>query len=130
MKNFPEKFADLLKPETKAFVFVATTMADGSPQVTPVWFDADDEHIIINTSAGRVKDRNLQAHPRVALAIPDPADPYRYIQVRGEVVERTTEGADEQINALSLKYTGKPWKLSPGQQRVTFKIKPLKFDEH
>jgi PPOX class probable F420-dependent enzyme len=130
MKNFPEKFADLLKPETKAFAFVATTMADGSPQVTPVWFDADDEHIIINTAAGRVKDRNLQARPKVSIAIPDPADPYRYIQIRGEVVERTTEGANEQMDTLSIKYTGKPWELPAGQQRVIFKIKPLKFDEH
>ncbi len=130
MKNFPEKFADLLKPETKAFVFIATTMADGSPQVTPVWFDADDEHIIINTAVGRIKDRNLQARPKVALAIVDPADPYRYIQVRGQVVERITDGADKQMDTLSIKYTGKPWDLPAGQQRVIFKIKATRFDEH
>ena len=86
MKNFPEKFRDLLNPETKAFLFLATTMSDGSPQVTPVWFDSDDEHILVNTNEGRVKDRNMKARSKVAMVIQDPADAYRYLQIRGEVV--------------------------------------------
>ncbi len=99
MKNFPQEYLDLLKDETKAFLFLATTMSDGSPQVTPIWFNADDEYILINTNEGRTKDRNMKARPKVALVIQDPNTPYRYIQIRGEIAEHTTQGADEHINA-------------------------------
>ena len=129
-KTIPEKFHDLLQDETKAYLFLATTMSDGSPQVTPVWFSVDDTHILINTARGRVKDRNMRAHPQVALVIQDPATPYRYIQIRGRVVEITEEGGDAHINALSLKYDGKPWKLVAGQTRVIFKILPEHIDAH
>ena len=61
--SFPEKYLDLFKPETKAYLFLATIMPDGSPQVTPVWFDNDGEHILINTNEGRVKDRNMKDPP-------------------------------------------------------------------
>ena len=124
MQNFPEKYLDLLKDETKAYLFLATTMADGSPQVTPIWFNTDDDHILINTNEGRTKDRNMKARPKVALAIQDPAAPERYVQIRGEVVEYTTQGADEHISQLSIKYSGKPWKYREGQKRIIFKIKP------
>jgi len=130
VKNFPEDFRDLLKDETKAFLFLATIMPDGSPQVTPIWFNADDEHILINTNEGRVKDRNILADPRVALVIQDPATPYRYLQIRGEVVARATEGADEHINTLSLKYDGKPWPYRAEQKRVIYKIRPRHYDQH
>ena len=130
MKNFPAEYLDLLKDETKAFLFLATTMPDGSPQVTPIWFNADDEYILINTNEGRVKDKNMKARPKVAMVIQDPNDPYRYIQVRGEVAEYVREGADEHISALSLKYDGKPWKYREGQKRIIFKIKITKIDAH
>ena len=130
MKKFPAEYLDLLKDETKAYLFLATTMADGSPQVTPVWFDADEEYIRVNTNAGRVKDRNMKARPKVALVIQDPKDPYRYVQIRGEAAEYTTEGGDAHINALSLKYDGKPWQYREGQKRVIFKIKILNIDAH
>jgi len=128
--KFPEKYQDLLKPETKAFLFLATTMSDGSPQVTPVWFDHDGEHILINTNEGRVKDTNMKARPKVAMVIQDPSTPYRYLQVRGEVVEITREGADEHINKLALRYDNKPWTYREGQKRIIFKIKPSHFDQH
>ncbi len=130
MNNFPEEYLDLLKDETKAFLFLATSMADGSPQVTPIWFNTDDKHILVNTNEGRVKDKNMKARPKVAMVIQDPKDPYRYLQIRGEVAEYTREGADEHINALSLKYRGSPWKYQEGQKRIIFKIKPIKFDIH
>src|SRR5690606_2111336 len=82
--NFPPKYLDLLKDDTRAFLFLATTMPDGSPQVTPIWFNTDGEHILINTNEGRVKDRNMKARPKVAMVIQDPSTPYRYIQIRGE----------------------------------------------
>ena len=120
--NIPERYQDLFKDETKAYLFLATIMDDGTPQVTPVWFNTDGEHILINTSVGRVKDRNIQARPDVALCILDLNEPYHYIQVRGKVVERTTEGADEHINTLSQIYDGKDWSASPNQTRVIYKI--------
>lgn len=128
--SFPEKYLDLFKPETKAYLFLATIMPDGSPQVTPVWFDNDGEHILINTNEGRVKDRNMKIHPKVAMVIQDPANPFRYLQIRGEVSGYTREGADKHIDTLSHRYNGKPWDYRPEQKRIIFKIKPDHFDEH
>lgn len=127
---FPNHFQDLLQDEVKAYLFLATSMPDGSPQVTPVWFNTDDDHILINTNEGRVKDRNMRARPKVAMVIQDPSSPYRYLQVRGEVVEITREGADEHINQLSLKYDEHPWTYRDGQNRIIYKIKPKHFDQH
>ncbi len=128
--TFPEKFLDLLKDETKAYLFLATTMPDGAPQVTPVWFSTDGEHILINSNEGRVKDGNMKARPKVAMVIQDPSTPYRYLQIRGEVVEYIREGADEHINQLSIKYDNKPWEYKPGQKRIIYRIKPTHFDQH
>jgi PPOX class probable F420-dependent enzyme len=130
MKNFPTEYLDLLKDETKAYMFLATIMADGSPQVTPIWFSADDEFILINTNEGRVKDKNMKARPRVALVIQDPKDVYRYIGIRGDIAEYVREGADDHINQLSIKYDEKPWKYREGQKRIIYKIKPTHFDPH
>ena len=128
--KFPENYLDLIRPETKAFLFLATLMPDDSPQITPVWFDYDSEHILVNTNEGRIKDRNMKERPRVAMVIQDPADPYRYLQIRGEVVGYTREGADEHIDTLCRRYRGKPWDYRPGQKRIIFKIRPDYFDEH
>jgi PPOX class probable F420-dependent enzyme len=130
MMNFPEQFLDLLKDETRAYLFLATIMPDGSPQVTPVWFNTDGEYILINTNEGRTKDRNMKARPKVAMVIQDPSNPYRYLQIRGEVAAYTRYGADEHINQLSLKYDHKPWPYRPGQRRIIYKIRPIHFDPH
>jgi len=122
MKNIPNEFHDLLVDETKAFAFLATTMPDGSPQVTPVWFNTDGEHILINTARGRAKDRNIQADPRVSIVIPDPQNPYRYLQIRGRVAEVTEEGADAHIKTLGMIYTGAPFDYPADQVRVMYKI--------
>ena len=128
--NFPEGFLDLLDENSKALLFLATIMPDGSPQVTPVWFNIEGEYILINTNEGRVKDRNMKVRPKVAMTIQDPNDMYRYLGVRGEVVSYTTEGADEHINKLSLKYDDEPWTYRETQKRIIFRIKPAHFDEH
>jgi PPOX class probable F420-dependent enzyme len=101
-------------------------MADGSPQVTPVWFNTDGEYILVNSARGRVKDRNMRKRPKVALAIQDPKNPYRYLQIMGTVVEITTEGAREHIDALNMKYRGTPKYTTgrPGEERVIYKIAP------
>ena len=128
--NIPENYQDLLKDDTKAYLFLATIMADGTPQVTPVWFSAEENYILINTAAGRIKDHNMQARPHVAMVIQDPNDPYRYMQIRGKIAERRTEGADEHINTLSIKYRGKDWDIPANETRVIFKISPDKVDAH
>ena len=102
-------------------------MSDGSPQLTPVWFNTAGEFILINSAKGRVKDINMRLRPPVALLITDPKEPfYRYLQIRGRVVDIVEEGGDEHINALSLKYDHKPWELVDGQVRVIYKILPEK----
>lgn len=128
--NFPEEMQDLVSQDCKAFLYLATLMKDGSPQVTPVWFDTDGEYILINTAQGRIKDKNMRARSKVAMTIQDPNDRYRYLGIRGEVVSYTSEGGDEHINKLSIRYDNEPWKLREGQTRIIFKIKPTRFDPH
>lgn len=125
----PDSHLDLLKDETKAFGFLATLMKDGSPQLTPIWFNTDGSHILINSAKGRIKDRNIKRDQRVAFVIIDPKDPYRYIQIRGKVDEITYLGAREHINQLSKKYTGRD-KYSLGsvdEIRITYKILPQRI---
>ncbi|HSL44440.1 MAG TPA: TIGR03618 family F420-dependent PPOX class oxidoreductase [Anaerolineales bacterium] len=128
--SFPADFLDLLKDETKALLYLATLMPDGSPQLTPVWFSAEHEFILVNTNEGRRKDRNMKARPRVAMVIQDPHNQDRYLGMRGEVIGSTREGADEHINRLSLKYYDKPWTYREGQRRIIYRIKPIYFDLH
>jgi PPOX class probable F420-dependent enzyme len=125
-ESIPSKYADLL--EKPAFGNLGTLMKDGSPQVTPVWVDYDGEHIRINSALGRVKDKNIRRDPRVAISLQDPANPYRYLEIRGKVVEITQSGADDHINKLSQKYLGKPVYpfRQPGEVRVLYKIEPQK----
>jgi PPOX class probable F420-dependent enzyme len=121
----PSEFADLLSPEKKAFAHLALVLTNGTPQVTPVWFDWDGTHLIINTARGRVKDKVFRRRPVVALAISDPDDPYRYLQIRGRVVAETEEGAYDQICDLRLKYRGdRNYPRNPGEVRVTYRILP------
>jgi PPOX class probable F420-dependent enzyme len=128
--TFPTEFLDLLKDETKALLYLATIMPDGSPQVTPLWFNIDGEDVLINTNEGRVKDKNMKARPHVAMVIQDPNVQTRYLGMRGEVIGYTREGADEHINRLCLKYNNRPWTYRPTQQRIIYRIKPHHFDVH
>ena len=120
----PEKYLDLFNK--RAFANLATLMPDGSPQVTPVWCDYQDGHVLVNTARGRQKDRNMQRNAHVSLAIMDPDNPYRYLEVRGVVDAITEEGADEHINRMAKKYLGVdkyPYR-QPNEKRVLYKIKP------
>ena len=120
----PEKYRDLF--QKRAFANLTTLMPDGSPQVTPVWCDFDGEHVIFNSAKGRQKDRNVRRDPRVAMALMDPENPYRYLEIRGRVVEITEEGANAGIDKLAKKYLGvdKYPYSRPGEVRVLYKIKP------
>ncbi len=125
--KIPEAFKDILSKRT--FAHLATLMPDGSPQVTPVWWDLDGAHIRINSAKGRLKDKNMRREKRVALSIQDPDNAYRYVAIRGEVVEITEHGADAHIDALAKKYLDKdryPFR-APGEVRVIYKIRPGKI---
>ncbi len=118
----PEKYADLL--QKKAFGSLATVMPDGSPQVSPVWVDYQNGEIWVNTAEGRQKDKNMRRDPRVAIALIDPDNPYRYLEVRGSVREITNNGADTHIDRMAKKYLGQdkyPF-AQPGEKRVLYKI--------
>jgi PPOX class probable F420-dependent enzyme len=122
----PDSYQDLFSGK-KAFASLATVMPDGSPQVTPVWFDYVDGNVRVNTARGRVKDRNMTQNARVALAIVDPDNPYRHVQIRGRVARIVEEGADAHIDALAKKYLGKdtyPFR-KPGEVRVIYVIEPI-----
>ncbi|HEY2462038.1 MAG TPA: PPOX class F420-dependent oxidoreductase [Candidatus Acidoferrum sp.] len=125
--QIPEKYLDLLKKP--AFGNLGTLMKDGSPQVTPVWIDYDGTHILFNSALGRVKDKNIRRDPRVSISVADPENPYRYMEIRGRVVEITQDGADAHIDKLSQKYLGKPTYpfRQPGEVRVLYKVEPDKF---
>ena len=122
----PDKYLDLF--EKRAFAHLATLMPDGSPQVTPVWVDFDGTFVLVNSAKGQQKDLNMKRDGRVALSIQDPEDPYRYMQVRGHVVEITDQGADAHIDKMTKKYLGKDVypNRTPGMVRLIYKIKPEK----
>lgn len=121
-----EKYVDLF--QKKAFAHLATLMPDGTPQVTPVWVDYDGKHVMFNSALGRVKDKNVRRNPHVALSIADPENPYRYLEVRGKVVEITQAGADAHIDKMAKKYLGQdtyPYRNAK-EVRVIYKIEPEK----
>lgn len=120
----PAVYRDLF--DKKAFASLGTVMPDGSPQVTPVWFELKDDHVLVNSAKGRQKDRNMRRDPRVSLSIQDPDNPYRYVEVRGTVVEILREGGDAHIDKLAKKYLGLdsyPYRQED-EVRVIYRIKP------
>ena len=121
-----DQYRDLLK-DKKPIAALATVMSDGTPQLTPVWFDYDGKAIHVNTAQGRVKARNMREGARVAVMIVDPDNPYRYVQIRGRVARATENGADAHIDMLAKKYLGKdryPFR-QPGEVRIRYEIEPL-----
>ena len=106
--------------------FVATVMADGSPQITPVWVDYDGERPLFNTSTGRAKWQHLQRDPRVTIEVYSHEDPYEYVTVTGSVELEEGEEANRHIDKLSEKYTGnsKFQSQRPGERRVIVRITP------
>ena len=120
----PESFLDLF--QKKAFAHLATLMPDGTPQVTPVWCEFENDHVVVNSAKGRRKDKNMRERPSVSLSIQDPDNPYRYLEVRGKVVEVTEEGAAQHVDRLAKKYLGLdsyPYH-QPGDVRVIYRIRP------
>jgi PPOX class probable F420-dependent enzyme len=125
-EKIPEEFKDLFGKV--AYANIATLMPDGTPQVTPVWFDYDGNYLRVNSAKGRVKDKNMRRNKNVALSIQDPDNAYRYLAVRGKVDDITEEGADAHIDSLAKKYLGKdkyPFR-GAAEVRVIYKIRPEK----
>ena len=125
-EKIPDAFNDVL--HKRGFAHLATLMKDGSPQVTPVWYDFDGNHIRINSAKGRLKDKNMRRDKQVAVSIQDPDNPYRYLAIRGSIEEITEDGADAHIDALAKKYLDKnryPFR-APGEVRVIYKMRPDK----
>lgn len=107
------------------FGHFVTLNEDGTAQSTPVWVDAAEGFVLVNTAAGRKKDRNAQRDPRVALSIHDRGNPYRWLSMQGTVVERILgPQAETHIDTLARRYTGSPWTPYPGQERVLYRIRP------
>jgi PPOX class probable F420-dependent enzyme len=126
----PESHKDLL--ERPVIVSLATVLPDGQPQVTPVWIDYDGEYLRVNSAAGRQKDKNMRRDSRVTIMALDPDNGYRWLEVRGEVVEIDESAGLEHINSLSAKYRNQPDyyasmpELRGKEQRVMYKIRPVK----
>jgi PPOX class probable F420-dependent enzyme len=108
------------------FAHVSVNRPDGPPHVTVVWIDAQDGHVLVNTAAGRVKDRLVHVDPRVTVSVHQEGDAYRWLRVEGTVTGFVTgEEADRHIDALNRKYhDGEPWEPVPGQERVIYRIRP------
>ncbi len=126
MEAIPSQFHDLF--DRKAFAQFATVMPDGTPQVTPVWIDIDQEgYLLVNTARNRRKEKNVRENPKVGLSILDPDDPYRYLSVRGEVTEVTTDGAIAHIDRLTRRYFEQEEYPNHGEEvgeRVILRIRP------
>ena len=114
--DLPEDLIALLRQPSPCFL--ATLMPDGSPQMTLTWVDTDGSHVIINTVQGSQKVQNIERDPRVAVAVSDPSNPSRYYAIRGRVVNVTTEGGAEHIEALAQRYLGGPYPWYGGRDQV------------
>ncbi len=126
MVSFPETHLDIL--DSTALAHLGTVNSDGSPQVTPLWFNHEDGYILVNSAKGRKKDRNMRARDDVGLSIVDPDNAYRYLGIQGKVVDVTEEGGYDHINSLCHKYRGPEheYPKNPGEVRVIYKIEPVR----
>ena len=118
---FDEEAIEII--EGNNFAYLATSMADGSPHVAPVWIDRNGEILLINTVPGRVKQKNVSRDPRVTISVTQEKNRYRHLFIKGKVIQQTKEGALDHINRLSKKYLGKDY---PGndRNRIILRIKP------
>ncbi len=114
--QLPDDLIALL--QQPAICYIATTMPDGSPQLTQTWVDTDGEHVVINTVQGFQKIRNIERDPRVAVTVADPDHPSRYYTVRGRVLSISPDGGVEHIEKLARRYLGRPYPWYGGRDQV------------
>lgn len=129
MERIPERFHGLF--DTQTIAHFSTLMPDGTPHSTPVWvdYDAEANRVLVNTARGRRKVDNVEREPKVGVSMCDPADPYRYVSVRGVVDEVTEAGAVDHIDALAKRYMGVDEYPHHGEEsgaRVLLKIRPTR----
>jgi PPOX class probable F420-dependent enzyme len=114
---------------------LSTLMANGMPQASIVWVDYDGEYVLINTTLERQKGRNMQVNPKVTVLIIDSKDSSRWVEVRGQVIGMTRNGADSHADKLTQRYCpGKQYfyrDIYPPEQkeketRVIARIQPVK----
>ena len=125
MANLTSEQIALLKESHIAQL--VTLMADGSPQISPVWVDTDGTDVLINSALDRVKTNNIERDKRVAVSVYDPENSYsRVVNIRGRVTAMTEEGADAHIDMLAKKYTGADsyGGRNPAETRVIIRIAP------
>lgn len=123
----PDRVREFLQKPN--FAMLATVSPGGRPQATPVWFLVDGDHLLVNTSRGRVKHRNVEAHPYVAVTVVDRDDPYRFVMIQGKVVRLDWEHGAQDIDRLSQRYRGRPYQYPSTDapaNRVSLIIKPVK----
>ena len=114
----------------KNLAHLGTVNPNGTAQVTPVWIGIEDGRPAFNTAEGRHKWRNIRRDPRVTIEVTDAANPFRYVEIRGQA-ELVLEGANEHIEHLADKYTGAPFKgFQPGVARVKVVVTPTRVLEH
>jgi PPOX class probable F420-dependent enzyme len=112
--------------QEKNLIFIATINLDGSPQLTPVWGDYQNGHVLVNTAEGRIKHRNVLHDSRVAVCVVAHDNPLDMITIRGKVIEIIPDYDYTYADKLTKKYLDLekyPFKIS-GEKRITFKIKP------
>ena len=123
--DIPDSHTDLF--EKKSFAHLCSIGPDGGPQSHPVWFDASDGQLLVSTGTDRQKYRNIQRDPRVSVSILDPDDPYRYLEVRGRVVEVEPDPQKAFLDRLARKYLDQdtyPYEQRRGVERVVIHIQP------
>ena len=128
MAAIPTTHQDLVdKPYPLTLI---TLMPDGYPQASVVWATRDGNDILVNTERGRLKERNMTRDPRVTLLFVDPADQFRFMEIRGRVQEITEKGALEHRELLGKLYLGPDFKADLSQDkdaRVIARIQPIKI---
>jgi PPOX class probable F420-dependent enzyme len=120
----PGKYADIL--EKVAFANIATIGPHGEPQNNPVWFEWGGERLKFSQTKGRQKYKNLQREPRLAVSIIDPDNPYRYLELRGRVVEVEEDLDNAFIDKMAKKYLDAdeyPYH-QPGDERIVVYVEP------
>jgi PPOX class probable F420-dependent enzyme len=124
MNIIPESHRDLVSEDSKAIAYLATTLSDGAPVISPVWFGIVDEQIAVFSSSDSLKAKNMIARPHVSVVLQDPDDVYRYLQIRGQYVKSIGANAREFLDKVSRRYIGKDYPEPTSDNSVILLIQP------